>query len=64
MDGNFSGADKRFVEITAVLQGFHGLDDARQKNPDAYAEEISRAQDQVYVCNYRSVLNIFCSKFS
>lgn len=47
--------DRRFVEITTVLQGVHGLDEARQKNPESYAEAISKSQDQVYVCNYRLV---------
>ena len=45
--------DRRFVEITTIFQGFHGLSEIRSKNPESYAEEMQTAQEQIFVCNYR-----------
>jgi len=43
--------NKRFVEITTVIQGCHGLGAARMG--DDYVEEMKKSQDQLYACNYR-----------
>ena len=36
-----------------MFQGVHGLDDAKTKNPENFADDLREAQSQVYVCNYR-----------
>ena len=46
-------SDERFVEITTVLQGFHGLSDAREQYPETYTDAIQQSQENIYVCNYR-----------
>jgi len=43
--------NKRFVEITTVIQGCHGLGVARMSSD--YAEEMKKSEDQLYTCNYR-----------
>jgi hypothetical protein len=47
--------DQRFVEITTVFQGFHGLENVKRNNAGHYTEEMYRSRDQVYICNYRFI---------
>ena len=43
--------ERRFVEITTVFQGLHGLGNARVKYEHQYVQHLNR--DATYVCNYR-----------
>lgn len=44
---------RRFVEITTVFQGLHGLDNARMQHEYQYFQHLNR--DAAYVCNYRFI---------
>jgi len=43
--------EKRFIEITTVFQGLHGLDDAKMQYEHQYLNYLNR--ESTYVCNYR-----------
>ena len=45
--------DQRFVEITTVFQGFHGLEALKSNKVSNLMEEMYRTPEQMYVCNYR-----------
>ena len=45
--------ERRFVEITTVFQGLHGLSRAKTKYEHQYLHHLNR--EATYVCNYRSV---------
>ena len=46
-------ADKRFVEITAVFQGYPGLREIRDVDPSSIHGMVSEHSDKLYICNYR-----------
>jgi hypothetical protein len=51
----FCFAEQRFVEITAVFQGFHGLDELKANKVSNLMAEMQKSPDQMYICNYRLV---------
>jgi len=53
--------ERRFVEITTVFQGLHGLGNAKTKYEHQFINHLNR--DATYVCNYRSVAYLlhYCS---
>jgi len=48
-------SNQRFVEITAVFQGIHGMNRMQHQDSQDFAEQMRKSEDQVYVCNYRFI---------
>ncbi|XP_046380217.1 m-AAA protease-interacting protein 1, mitochondrial-like [Haliotis rufescens] len=48
-------SERRFVEVTVVLQGFHGYNEAKEKEPVEYYNEVRDNQERLYICNYRFI---------
>ena len=51
--------DKRYVEITTVMQGFRGLKKVREASINEISNSMIARPEDIYVCNYRLVL--FCN---
>jgi len=47
----FGLTERRFVEITTVFQGLHGLKSVKEKYQHEYFDRLNSGA--TYVCNYR-----------
>lgn len=46
---------RKFVEITALMQGFHGLGNLRNQSVEELSKAMESSPDQIYICNYRFI---------